>query len=52
LEAILDKILVEDLPAILLMIEPLGAELAAMVDPICNAARQAADGCSGQGGER
>src|ERR1700722_17769892 len=52
LGSLLNEILVEDLPAIPFMIEPLGAELAAMVDPIRDAARQAADGCSCQSGER
>src|SRR5450631_1717918 len=48
----LDEILVKDLPAGLFMKDPLGADLASVVQPIRNSARQAADGCSSKGGER
>jgi hypothetical protein len=52
LGGLLDEIPVEDLPAALFMIKPLGSDLAPMIDPIRDTARQAADGCSSQGGER
>jgi hypothetical protein len=48
----LDEIPVEDLPAALLVKQPLGAELTSVVQPIRNSARQAANSCSGEGGER
>src|SRR5258705_9358096 len=48
----LDEIPVEDLPAALLVKQPLGAELTSVVQPIRNSARQAADSCSGERGER
>src|ERR1700726_42759 len=48
----LDEIPVEDLPAAFLVKQPLGAELTSVVQPIRNSARQAADSCSGKGGER
>ena len=48
----LDEIPVEALPAGLLVKNPLDADLASVVQPSRNSARQAADGCSGQGGER
>ena len=47
-----DEIPVEDLPAALFVKQPLGAELASVVQPIRNPARQAADSRSGEGGER
>jgi hypothetical protein len=52
LGGLLDEIPVEDLPAALFMIKPLGSDLAAMVDPVRNAARQPADSGSSEGGER
>ena len=52
LGGLLDEIPVEDLPAALLVKNPLGADLGSVVQPIRNSARQAADSCSGQGGER
>src|ERR1700726_4313095 len=48
----LDEIAVKDLPAALLVKQPLGADLTSVVQPVRNSARQATDGCSGQGGER
>jgi hypothetical protein len=48
----LDEIPVEDLPAALLVMQPLGADLASVIQPVRNSARQAADSCSGEGGER
>ena len=47
----LDEILVKDLPAGLLVKNPLAAELTSLALPIRNSARQAADSCSGQCGE-
>ena len=47
-----DEIPVEDLPAALLVKQPLGAELTSVVQPIRNAAGQAADSRAGEGGER
>ena len=52
LGGLLDEIPVEDLPAALLVMQPLGADLASVVQPIRNSARQAANSCPGQGGER
>jgi hypothetical protein len=52
LGGLLDEIPVEDLPATLLVKKPLGAELTSMVQPVRNSAGQAADSCSGKGGER
>ena len=45
----LDEIPVEDLPAALLVKQPLGADLTSVVEPVRYSARQAADSCSGQG---
>ena len=52
LGGLLDEIPVEDLPAAFLVKDPLGANLASVVQPIRNAACQAADSRSGQGSER
>ena len=52
LGSFLDEISVKDLPAALLVKNPLGADLGPVVQPIRDSARQAADSCSGQGGER
>jgi hypothetical protein len=48
----LDEIPVEALPAGLLVKNPLDADLASVVQPSRNSARQTADSCSGEGGER
>jgi len=47
----LDEIPVKELPAGLLVKNPLGADLTPVVQPIRNCTRQAADSCSGDGGE-
>jgi hypothetical protein len=47
LGGLLDEIPVEDLPAALLVMQPLGADLASVVQPIRDSAGQAADGCPG-----
>ena len=52
LGGLLDEIPVEDLPAALLVKQPLGAELTSVVQPVRNSACQATDSCSGEGGER
>jgi hypothetical protein len=52
LGGLLDEIPVEDLPATLLVMQPLGADLASVVQPIRNSTCQAANSCSGQSGER
>ncbi|MEA2809944.1 MAG: hypothetical protein QOJ17_4085, partial [Rhodospirillaceae bacterium] len=52
LGGLLDEIPVEDLTAALLVMQPLGADLASVVQPIRNSTCQAADSCSGQSGER
>jgi hypothetical protein len=52
LGGLLDEIPVEDLPAALLVMQPLGADLASVVQPIRNSTCQAANSCSGQSGER
>ena len=48
----LDEIPVKRLPAALLVKDPLGANLASVVQPGRHSARQAADSCSGEGRER
>jgi hypothetical protein len=48
LGGLLDEIPVEDLPAALLVMQPLGADLASVVQPIRNSACQAANSCSGR----
>jgi hypothetical protein len=47
-----DEIPVQGLPAALLMKDPLGADLASVVQPSRYSARQATDSGSGEGGER
>ena len=49
---VFDEIPVQGLPAALLVQNPLDADLASVVQPSRNSARQAADSCSGEGGER
>src|SRR5277367_2041496 len=52
LGGLLDEIPGQDLPAALFMKNPLGADLASVVQPTRNSAGQAADNRSGEGGER
>jgi hypothetical protein len=52
LGCLVDEVPVKNLPAAFLVKQPLGADLASVVQPVRNSARQAANGCSGQGGER
>jgi hypothetical protein len=50
--SVIDEIIVKDLPTALLVKNPLGADLASVVQPSRNSARQAADSCPGEGGKR
>ena len=52
LAGLFNKLPIKNLPAILLALEPLGANIDSMAEPICSDACQAADGCAGQCSQR